>query len=448
MSAHCPSAIKPSLLTLTLLLTAAATALAGDDPKSAPGALELKPGDHISIIGGTLADRMQHDGWLETLVYSRFPKYDLVFRNLGFAADELKVRLRSANFGTPNQWLTKTKTDVIFAFFGYNESFAGEAGLAAFKRDLEDFIQKTLSQKYNGQSAPRLVLFSPIAHEDLHSPNLPDGSANSKRLELYTAAMADVARAKNVMFVDLFHPTKDLYSRGQGPLTINGIHLNERGNELVARAIDAALFPKGPDARRDSEYMRKIRQAMRDTNTIWFNRYRTVDGYSIYGGRAGLSFVGGQTNKDVMDREMEILDVMTANRDKGVWAAARGKSDFTVDDTNTPAFIPVLTNKPGPLDGKHLFLDPVEAIKKMTVAKGMKINLFASEKDWPELTNPVQMSWDNKGRLWVAVWHTYPHWKPKDPMNDKLIILEDTKGTGKADKMTVFADNLHCPTGF
>ena len=58
------------------------------------------------------------------------------------------------------------------------------------------------------------------------------------------------------------------------------------------------------------------------------------------------------------------------------------------------------------------------------------------------------MAWDTKGRLWVAVWPTYPHWKPGDPMDDKLLIFEDTKGTGKADKCTVFADHLHCPTGF
>src|SRR5207244_10295746 len=137
-------------------------------------------------------------------------------------------------------------------------------------------------------------------------------------------------------------------------------------------------------------------------------------GYSVYGQRAFLRFVGGQTNKDVMDREMEILDVMTANRDKRIWAIAQG-GDLKVDDSNTPAFIPVTTNKPGNLpDAKHLFLDPDEAIKKMTVAKGMKVNLFASERDWPELVNPVQMSWDTKGRLWVAVWPSYPHWKPKD----------------------------------
>jgi len=56
-----------------------------------------------------------------------------------------------------------------------------------------------------------------------------------------------------------------------------------------------------------------------------------VDGYSIYGGRADLRFVGGQTNRVVMQREMEVLDQMTANRDRRVWAVARG-GDQPVDD--------------------------------------------------------------------------------------------------------------------
>src|SRR5207253_241517 len=98
--------------------------------------------------------------------------------------------------------------------------------------------------------------------------------------------------------------------------------------------------------------------------------------------------------------------------------------------------------------GAHLFLEGKDAIQKMTVHPGMKVNLFASEKQFPELAKPVQMQFDAKGRLWVCVWPSYPHWKPKEEMNDKILILEDTDGDGKADKCTVFADRLHCPTGF
>jgi glucose/arabinose dehydrogenase len=67
---------------------------------------------------------------------------------------------------------------------------------------------------------------------------------------------------------------------------------------------------------------------------------------------------------------------------------------------------------------------------------------------FPELVNPVQMSFDAKGRLWVACWRTYPHWKPTQPMDDKLLILEDHNGDGRADKCITFAGDLHNPTGF
>ncbi len=461
------------LFAALVMLPGAETPVQSADTPKALAKLTLEHGDHICIIGNTLADRMQHDGWLETYFHSRFPQHDLTFRNLGFSGDELSLRMRSQAFGTPDQWLygsapvpepnrlttrigvrdnrfetTNTKADVVFAFFGYNESFAGEAGLDKFKSELEAFIKHTLAQKYNGKTAPRLVLFSPIAQEDLKSPNLPDGAANNKRLALYTKAMGEVAQANSVVFVDLFHPTQELYSKVEKPLTINGIHLNEQGNEAVAKIIDHALFAGDPEPKRDPQALAKLRQAVQDKNFYWFNRYRVLDGYNVFGGRAFEKYANQQSNYEDQQRELEILDVKTANRDKRVWAVAKG-SDLTVDDSNAPPLIPVKTNKPGPLaGGAYSFLDGDEAIKKMTIAKNLKVTLFASEKEFPELAKPVQMQFDTKGRLWVAVWPSYPHWNPTKEMSDKILVFEDTKGTGKADKMTVFADHLNCPTGF
>ncbi len=223
----------------------------------------LQPNDHISIIGNTLAERMQYDGWLETMLQARYPKHGLVIRNLGFSGDEISTRPRSKNFGTPDEWLsglaqpiggyednrfagTNTKADVVFAFFGYNESYAGQAGLEAFKKELGAWITHTLTQKYNGRSAPRVVLFSPIAHEDLGNPDLPDGKQNNERLALYTKAMAEVARAGNVTFVDLFTPTTKLYADIKAPLTMQGVHLNTEGNRQVAQVIDRTLFGDSP----------------------------------------------------------------------------------------------------------------------------------------------------------------------------------------------------------
>ncbi|MBI4582994.1 MAG: discoidin domain-containing protein [Planctomycetes bacterium] len=410
--------------------------------------LDLEKGDRICIIGNALAERMQHHGWLEALIHGRFPRHELVFRNLAFPGDELTLRLRSANFGSPDDHLRFNQAGVIFAFFGHNESFGGPAGLDKFKRDLEEFIQHTLGQKYNGRSAPRLVLFSPLAHENLHDPNLPDGSENNPNLKIYAEAMAEVARVKNVLFVDLFAASRELHGKIEKPLTIDGIHLNEYGDRMLAPAIERALFSGLPAPERDPPRLERIRAAVLEKNFTWFERYRTVDGYSIYGGRADLKFVDGQTNREVMQREMEVLDVMTANRDKIIWAAARGE-ELQVDDSNTPPFIPVKTNLPGRgPDGAHIFLGAEEAIGKMTVHPGMKVNLFASEERFPELAKPVQMAFDPKGRLWVAAMPSYPHWKPKEEMEDKLLIIDDLDGDGKADRCKAFAGKLHVPTGF
>src|SRR4051812_49056779 len=166
--------------------------------------LELKPGDHIAIIGNTLADRMQHSGYFEALTYENFPKHELVFRNLAFSADEVANRPRSADFGTSDEWLTKVKADVVLAFFGFNESFKGVEGLSKFREDLDKFVKDTLKANYSGKGAPRLVLFSPIAAEKHSDPNFPDPAPINRQLEPYVKAMREVAQANNVPFVDLY----------------------------------------------------------------------------------------------------------------------------------------------------------------------------------------------------------------------------------------------------
>ena len=73
---------------------------------------------------------------------------------------------------------------------------------------------------------------------------------------------------------------------------------------------------------------------------------------------------------------------------------------------------------------------------------------MASEKSFPEFVNPVQMSFDTKGRLWIAVWPNYPETSPTTKVFDKLLVIDLDPKTGKAVKMTTFADGLNCPTGF
>ena len=82
--------------------------------------------------------------------------------------------------------------------------------------------------------------------------------------------------------------------------------------------------------------------------------------------------------------------------------------------------------------------------KSFIVAEGFEVNLFAAD---PMLAKPIQMNFDAEGRLWVVSSSVYPHIKPGQKANDKVLILEDTNGDGKADKTKVFAEGLLIPTG-
>ncbi len=101
-------------------------------------------------------------------------------------------------------------------------------------------------------------------------------------------------------------------------------------------------------------------------------------------------------------------------------------------------FVPRAQDRPpGPA------LSPEEAVRKMTVPPGFRVELVASE---PEIVNPVAMTFDERGRVWITESLEYPR-QSAGPGRDRIKILEDTDGDGKADKFTVFADGLNIPSG-
>ncbi|QDT16795.1 PVC-type heme-binding CxxCH protein [Alienimonas californiensis] len=415
--------------------------------------LEPEPGDRIALVGNALAEGLQHHNEWEALLYQRFPDRELVVRNLAFPGDEPFLRIRTRDFGSPDDHLKHVGADVILYFFGFNESFAGEAGLEDFKADMTKLVEETKAKDFSGDGAPRIVLVSPIAFEDTGDPHLPDGSAHNPRLEMYSDALKAVAEATDVGFVDLFRPTLDLFNKTDERLTLNGAHLNEAGYEALAPILDAGLFGDGAAESPNPAVVAELD----DKNFHWWHRYRAVNGYSIWGPRGLAGSDGTYNNRDVMNRELAILDEMTANRDARVWTLAGGGSvPAEVDDSNTLPFINPKSNVGGEDDkqakaGKLGSLDYLSAeaqLKSFTLPPGYKIELVASEEQFPELANPVALNFDDAGRLWVAVMPSYPHWKPKTELDDKLLILEDDDGDGQTDRCVTFAGGLHQPTGF
>ncbi|MCA9062418.1 MAG: ThuA domain-containing protein [Planctomycetaceae bacterium] len=413
-----------------------------------PAPFAFRKDDIVAILGNGLPDRMQHDGWLETLLQSQLKDLHVRFRNMSASGDRVNHYPRSSGQMSMTAYLRKVQPTVVFAFFGYNESF--EAKPEDYRKQLIEFVRRTRGAKPNGKDFPRIVLFSPIAQEDTHNPNVPDGKAQNVRLAAYTAATAAAAEETGVAFVDLFHPSLDLYGQAEHPLTINGIHLSEDGNRQLAEVITSALSGRSV---RSSLSLDRLRQAVLDKNLHWWNRYRASDGNDIWGGRSTLTFVDNQSNAEVLQPELAMLDVMTANRDEVVWARAAG-SDKTVDDSNVPQPVPVTSNVGGgsksssaEKEGSLSYLSGQEVLEQIAVAKGFEVSLFADESRFPELINPVQLQFDTKGRLWAAVWPTYPKWEPRGKMDDALIILHDDNSDGVADRVTEFA-KVQNPLGF
>lgn len=474
--------IKISLLSLFVIVPAAIV-INAFKYKEAP--LAIAKGTRIALIGNNLGSRMIHYDNFETELQLRFPTYELFIRNMceegetpgfrphasrnspwAFPGAE-KFQVERANlvkkedaggtlemddpgegfFETPDQWLSRLKTDVIISFFGFNESFAGKAGLENYKAELDAFIKWTLKQKYNGTSAPKLVIVSPIAFEDLShksSYDLPDGRKENENLLLYTNAMKEVATQNKVRFVDAFNPSLKWYAEATTPLTIDGSQLNEEGYKKLGVLLADQIFGKSSAAAESNRAL--VHDAVMEKNWMWLNDFKIPNGVHVYGRRYE------PYGPDNFPAEIKKTREMTAIRDTAIWlAAAKGqKMDLEAADKHTSVLPEIKTNyKPSNKNGDLRYLMGQEAVNSLKVPPGYKVELFASEAEFNFLAKPVQLSFDNKGRLWVAVMPTYPQYKIGDPKpNDKIIILEDTDQDGKADKQTVFADGLHLPLGF
>ncbi len=133
------------------------------------------------------------------------------------------------------------------------------------------------------------------------------------------------------------------------------------------------------------------------------------------------------------------------------WAAGDAKAAANRALVQT---LPELTYQPADTIPNYRKQDPApefarpfspEESQQLTMAEaGFELQLFAAE---PQIVNPIAFAWDERGRLFVAETIDYPNEvNPNQQGDDRILILEDTDGDGRADKSTVFADGLNIPT--
>ena len=208
-----------------------------------------------------------------------------------------------------------------------------------------------------------------------------------------------------------------------------GAELWHDGEKLVSVGQKIEALSDGPDF----EQAERLRRLIVEKNAFYRHKLRPINEAYI--------FLFRRHEMGHLAKEMKDFDELVASKEEIIaktrtpriqryelrvpeqWRAPRNYPDHEVPK-----------NIPNP--------DPIAELKAITVPEGFKLNLFAAN---PMIQNPINLNWDLRGRAWVATSTTYPHIKPGNEPNDRIVILEDLDQDGVADKHTVFAEGLTVP---
>lgn len=414
--------------------------------------LEIRDGQRIAFVGNSTAERMNLFGNLETRIQQRFHQRRPVVRNFGWPADEVGIQQRPSNYTLIDDPFKVFSPDLFLCFFGFNESYAGtsQEALEKFQHDYRAYIEKNRKEFTLDGKQPTFVLVTPIAFESTGNPLQPTGETENTNLESYAAAIRKMGEADGHRVVDLWEVTRREFAKEPGAqYTINGVHLNELGDALISEEIDRQLFGTASDI--PPNEFDALKSAVNDKSWFHLQDYRMLNGWYVYGGRRTW-------DTETFPNEFRKIREMVAVRDRYVWDLAAGKNVPESPDDSATGEVYIPETMFGSRDDNFRkmrepktleYPTPEESISMMTMPDEFEVKLFASEREFPELANPTQIAFDNQGRLWVSCMVNYPQWLPNSSRpNDRLLILEDTDGDGKADVCKTFYDKLICPTGF
>jgi lysophospholipase L1-like esterase len=247
------------LLSVLALLAAAEPA-----PK-----FELKDGDRVVWLGGTLVEREQRYGHWEAALLAAHPDKKITFRNLGWSGDTVHGEARGRfDFNNADKCFkqiidqtVELKPTVIFVSYGANESFEGKAGLPKFEKGLEKLLDALKPTN------ARVVLFTPTPA--IQHKSVPNADLLNQQFHPYADAVIAVGKKRGLPVADLFAYFDD--QRTPGDFTENGLHYTAAGYKHFAPLFRGALIGNGIV---DWEKLEPLRKAVVAKNEQFFNKWR------------------------------------------------------------------------------------------------------------------------------------------------------------------------------
>lgn len=258
--------------------------------------LNYKDDQVVVFTGGTNISEMQHNGYLETLIRTAFPKTNIRFRNLAWDGDTVFEQYRDVGFNSWVENIDSLNANIVFIQFGQMEALNNTISADSFRVAYQSLINQV---KKNDRT---IVILSPTPFE---TQTIGDIRLDNLIVEKYASITKDLAIKNGCIYVDLF---KELDNQQQ--FTRNGIHLNEKGHELMANAIMANT---GREIKFNDK-MEDLRKAIIAKNEIWFNYWRPANWAFLKGDRNQVEFSRDWKNYqkkiflEEMDEYRPILD--------------------------------------------------------------------------------------------------------------------------------------------
>ena len=383
----------------------------------------VRTNEVVVFVGGENLVREQRVGVLESLMAVGLARQAPRFRSMAWEADTVYEQWRDLNFG---DWLSQLQTaeaGIVVVQFGQMESFDGVERIpefeAAYHRLLDQFAAQTR----------RLVLLSPMPFERPAASHAPDLTQRNADVAAYAQAVKRVTEQRGAVYVDLFNPVSNRNPESKR-MTGDGIHLTEDGLGVVAELIAQQLGIVVAD----NVDLASVRAAIVQKNKLWFDSWRPANWSFAYGDRVSQMFgkqAGGEPSlRGSFEERRDLIELA----DQRIHALARGDS-----------VAPLAKRERVVLDDVPKALIPEEQLETFKLAEGFEVNLFASERDG--VVDPVQFSWDEYGRLYVACSPSYPQSMASEEPRDYIVVLEDTDSDGRADKSWRFVEGLSMVQG-
>jgi len=383
----------------------------------AGGSFALTTGDVVVFTGAENMVQEQHVGALESRLAQQWKNVAPRFRHMSWEGDTVFRQNRMMQWGSWPLNLQAAGATVVVAWFGQVEAMDATKSVEDFTKAYGELLDEFSKQ------TQKIVLIGPAPFEKPADPRVPDNTPLNKRVAERSEAARKLAQSRNLVFVDLFAA---LSHREGLALTRNGIHFDESGLATVGQIIAAALGASeaAPEP---------LRKAIVEKNRLWFDTWRCMNWAFAYGDRSNVAFAKSTDNHPPFAEELTKFQPLLAHADATVHALG-------ADKPAPKPLPPEITRADPPATS------PEDQISNFKMRDGFEVKLFADEK--LGVVRPIQIRWDELGRLWVACTPAYPQLQPGEHGNDYILVLEDTDGDGRADKSWRFAENLTMPMGF